>query len=406
MTIDARMTDVVRASYGRLLAILSSRTGDILLAEDALSDAFAKALIHWPKDMPKNPEAWLLTVPRNRLMDIVRRDKRIEFRNEIPEIDANAMSETVTLSKDEAFFPDERLKLMFVCAHPAIDAKIHTPLMLQTVLGLGVEVIGQAFLIPHQTMAKRLVRAKRKIKDSGVAFQLPCQQDLQPRVSAVLEAIYGAFSRDWLGAGALAEESLYLVSLLAELMPNDPEVLGLGALIMYTLSREEARVHEGVFVPLEEQDISKWDTDLILTARRYLERAQAQGVFGRFQLEAAIQAVHADRVSTGEINWEALAQLHLGLSRIAPTIGANVGYAAALGKAMGPKAGLDALCAIDEKVRSSFAPAEATRAYLLSEVEQWQMAADAYDKAICLTVEPPLIEYLQAKRAALGPKLA
>ena len=397
MSTDARVTDVMRASYGRLLAILSSRTRDILLAEDALSDAFAKALIHWPTEMPKNPEAWLLTVARNRLTDMARRDARIDFCDDIPQPDEQ------TGAPDD--FPDERLKLMFVCAHPAIDVRIHTPLMLQTVLGLEAEVIAQAFLLPHATMAKRLVRAKRKIRDAGVAFQIPEQDELTPRVSGVLEAIYGAFSRDWLGAGALAEEAFYLASILTELMPDNAEVLGLAALIAYTLSREDARVQDGKFVPLEEQDTSKWNTDLLHLASAYLERAQEQGEFGRFQLEAAIQAVHADRLSTGVTNWNALVQLHLGLSRIAPTIGATVGYAAALGKAVGPKEGLDALYQIDAKVRASFAPAEATRAYLLGELGQTQEAFAAYGQALSLTVEPPLREYLQTKRAALGDML-
>ncbi|MEM6479473.1 MAG: sigma factor, partial [Pseudomonadota bacterium] len=204
MTSEARMADVMRASYGRLLAILSSRTRDILLAEDALSDAFAKALIHWPREMPQNPEGWLLTVARNRLTDMARRDARMEFHEDVPA----AADEGAEKAPDG--FPDERLKLMFVCAHPAIDARIHTPMMLQTVLGLDAQVIAQAFLLPHATMAKRLVRAKRKIRDAGVAFQIPEPDALEGRVSSVLEAIYGAFSRDWLGAGDLASEALYL----------------------------------------------------------------------------------------------------------------------------------------------------------------------------------------------------
>ncbi|MEM7302041.1 MAG: DUF6596 domain-containing protein [Pseudomonadota bacterium] len=397
MSVDARMTNVMRASYGRLLAILLTRSRDILLAEDALSDAFAKALIHWPKEMPKNPEAWLLTVARNRLTDIARRDNRIEFTDDVPEVREEDKSQI-----DD--FPDERLKLMFVCAHPAIDARIHTPLMLQTVLGLEAETIAQAFLLPHATMAKRLVRAKRKIRDAAIAFQIPEQDEMAPRVSSVLEAIYGAFSRDWLGAGALAEEALYLASLMVDLMPNDAEVLGLAALIAYTMSRENARVQDGVFVPLDEQDASLWDRDLLHVAKGYLERAQAMNTVGRFQLEAAIQAVHADRFFTGVIDWRALVQLHLGLSRVAPTIGASVGYAAALGKAIGAQDGLKALYAIEAKVRATFGPAEATRAYLLSELGEFQEAALAYDRAISLTVEPPLREYLQTKRAELERK--
>ncbi|MEO0813610.1 MAG: DUF6596 domain-containing protein [Myxococcota bacterium] len=394
MSAQARMAEVMRDSYGKLLAILASRAGDLLAAEDALSDAFAKALIHWPKEMPRNPEGWLLSVARNRLIDIQRRDARIEFRDDLPEPEQPQTG-------DEGI-PDERLKLMFVCAHPAIDVRMHTPLMLQTVMGLEAEVIARAFLLPRTTMSKRLVRAKRKIRDSAVAFRVPEPDELPGRLSAVLEAIYCAFSRDWMVGDSLAQESLFLAFLLAELLPNNPEALGLAALVAFCLSREDARLQDETFVPLEEQDPKKWNRELIDRATVFLARAKAKNTLGRFQLEAAIQAVHADRLNTGVTDWRALLLLHRGLSALAPTIGATVGYAATLGRAVEPQAGLDALLTIDPAVLAAFAPAQVTQAHFLEQLGCVDEAIAAYDRAIVLTSEPPLRRHLERKRAVLA----
>ncbi|MEM6341323.1 MAG: DUF6596 domain-containing protein, partial [Pseudomonadota bacterium] len=254
-----------RASYGRLLAILASRTADIAAAEDALADAFAKALSCWPQDgIPNRPEAWLLTTARNRLTDHQRRAARLAPEDDMPEIATQPIAD----------FPDERLKLMFVCAHPAINRALHTPLMLQTVLGIEAAEIARCFVVSPTAMAQRLVRAKAKIKASGIAFRVPDAPDLPGRLAAVLEAVYGAYALDWLQGGeTLSDEALYLAVLLSRLMPENPEPLGLAALIAFGQSRKTARIVDGMLVPVSEQDTALWDHDIINHAAHMLTRA-------------------------------------------------------------------------------------------------------------------------------------
>ncbi|MEM9270194.1 MAG: DUF6596 domain-containing protein, partial [Pseudomonadota bacterium] len=351
---QARAEDVARAAYGKLLAMLASRSGDIMAAEDALSDAFLAALKHWPeRGVPENPEAWLLAVAKNRRIDQARKDARLVVTDEVPE-----MAETFVADADDTL--DERLKLMFVCAHPAIDAGIRTPLMLQTVLGLEAEQIARAFLISPTAMAQRLVRAKKKIKSAGIPFVLPEQTEFSDRMGAVLEAVYGDYAVDWQEAqGDLSHEAFFLSTILADLAPTTAEALGLTALIGFIEARRDARTKNGVLVPVPEQDTELWDSGLIERSAALLTKASGLGEMGRFQLEAAIQSVHAARGVTGKTDWRALSQLYAGLVRLHPTIGAAVSRAAVVAEDAGSLEGLKLLDQIDFPEFDRFQPASA-----------------------------------------------
>jgi predicted RNA polymerase sigma factor len=394
---------VARESYGRLVAYLCSHTRDVASAEDALSNALIAALTTWPRDgVPQNPEAWLLTAARHSLIDLVRH-RRV----------AEASEPTLLLLREEskeaimsAKFPDERLKLLFVCAHPAIDPAMHTPLMLQTVLGLDAIRIAQAFLVSPTTMGQRLVRAKTKIRDSGIRFAIPQEDELPQRLDAVLEAIYAAFGIGWNDmAGVdqrgrdLAEEAIWLAHVLLQLMPREAEVRGLLALMLHCEARRAARRGpDGRYIPLSEQDTQHWSLPLIDEAERHLADASTRARAGRFQLEAAIQSVHAERVRSGRTEWAAIVLFYEQLMRISPTLGARIGYAAALGEANGPQAGLAALDRIGREAVSGYQPYWAVRAHLLQRLDKTSEAADAFDRAIGLAEDPAVRRFLLQKR--------
>src|SRR5712671_6406515 len=339
---------VARESYGRLVAYVSVHTHDLASAEDALSEALVSALKAWPRDgLPQNPEAWLLTTARHSLIDVIRHQSVVL-----------ASEPTLVLLKENSpeanlftEFPDERLKLLFVCAHPAIDPAMHTPLMLQTVLGLDAGRIAGAFLISPKTMGQRLVRAKIKIRDGGIRFEIPDERELSTRLDAVLEAIYAAFGIGWDDmAGVdqrgrdLAEESIWLARVLLQLMPTEAEVRGLLALMFHCEARRPARRGlDGRYIPLSEQDPKQWSLPLIEEAERHLGEAFTQGRSGRFQLEAAIQSVHAERARTGRTDWAAIALFYERLIRISPALGTQAGYAAAVAEVKGPEAALAVL---------------------------------------------------------------
>jgi RNA polymerase sigma-70 factor (ECF subfamily) len=392
-----------RDSYGRLLALLAAATSDLAAAEDALADAFERALRTWPSQgVPASPDAWLLTVARNRLRD---EWKSARVQRAAP-LDAARDALAPADDVDVDAIPDRRLELMLVCAHPAIETAVRTPLMLNTVLGFTAEQIGRAFSMPASTMATRLVRAKKRIKAARIPFRIPGRADLPARMASVLEAVYGAYVIDWATTGPQARqlppEALHLAEVLAALVPGDPEARGLAALIELSAARAPARADAGGrFVPLAEQDPALWDAQLISRAHEHLRAAHARGQLGRFQLEAAIQAVHCARAADGTTDWPALLALHRVLHAVAPSLGSGVALAAVTAEVDGPAAGLAALDAVQGEAgqaASRFQPARATRAHLLDLLGRRQEAALAYESAISLTHDTAERQYLEQRR--------
>lgn len=370
MTEEARRTAAreaevaARSSYGKLLSILASRSRDIAGAEDALADAFAAALVQWPRDgTPDNPIGWLLTVARRNIGHAVGRRRTADSAADLILLMQNERDDAV-----KNVFGDERLALMFVCAHPAIDAEAQVPLMLQTVLGLDAARIAACFLVSSASIGQRLVRAKRKIRDAGIAFIVPEPKDAHTRISGVLSAIYAAYGTEWEdlnGADSklvgLASEAIWLARLLNQLMPNDPEIMGLLSLMLHCEARRDARRDpQGAFVPLSWQDTTRWSQSMIAEAEALLRSAARKALPGRFQTEAAIQSLHAHQRLSGKRFTEPLTQLYDVLAQFAPTTGILVARAAAYAENGNPSDSLQQLDRIEES--ASYQPWWATRA--------------------------------------------
>ena len=401
---------VARRSYGKLVAFLAAGSRDVAAAEDALADAFAAALANWPAHgVPRNPEAWLLTAARRKLLDYLRR--RATARAAEPELEHAAELLALGEEGDDVTIPDQRLALMFACAHPAIDASVRAPLILQTVLGFDAAMIASAFLASPAAMGQRLVRAKTKIRETGIPLRVPEQDELATRLDAVLAAIYAAFAEGWQdpvgtepARRELSEEALYLARLVTELLPSEPEALGLLALMLYADARRHARRSAtGEYVPLAEQEPSDWDGAAIDEAETLLLRASAFGVAGRYQLEAALQSAHVNGRRAGRTDWPTLLALYDALLELSGSPVVAINRALALANVAGAAAALAALDGLEADGRlAEYQPHWAARAELLARAGAPSDAREAYARAIGLERDPAVRQFLQRRLAALS----
>ncbi len=402
---------VARRSYGKLVALLAARTHDVAAAEDALSEAFATALSDWPRNgCPSNPEAWLLTVARRKLIDMARRQRS----SEMVDADLENIAKTLEAANEDAGIPDRRLALTFACAHPAIDPGIRAPLILQVILGIDAEKIASAFLMSPAAMSKRLVRAKNKIREAGIPFRIPESEELPSRLESVLEAIYAAFAEGWSDASGtelasrdLTNEAFALARIIIELLPTEPEALGLLALMLHSEARRKTRRSEhGEYIPLSAQDIDEWNWQMIDEAESLLLRASALGAIGRYQLEGAVQSAHVYRCSTGHDNWEKVLQIYDALFVITGSPVVAINRALAIAELHGAQVALGALPdpATDTRL-AEYQPYWAARADLLARAHEYREAQRAYEIAIGLERDLSVRTFLARRRSALEPYL-
>ena len=385
------LEQVFRDEWGRVLASLIGFLGDFDLAEEAAQEAFALAAERWPRDgPPESPRAWLATTARNRAIDRIRRDRTLAAKTrllEVPEATEDEMDETT--------IPDERLELIFTCCHPALQLDAQVALTLRTLGGLTTEEIARAFLVPQETMAKRLVRAKQKIAAAGIPFRVPPPHQLPDRLAAVLAVVYLVFNEGYGGRSDLANEALRLGGALAELLPDEPEVHGLVALMLLNDARREARVADGELVLLRDQDRTLWDAERIEAGRRSLTRAVALGGRGPYALQAAIGSLHVD----DPVDWTRVASLYGELAEVTGSEVVELNRAAALAEAGDTEA---ALVLADRLDLDRYHYLHATRAELLRRLGRDGEARDAYDRALELVHSDAERRFLEQRRAELS----
>ncbi|MGH2991935.1 MAG: RNA polymerase sigma factor [Solirubrobacterales bacterium] len=384
------LDQVFRDEWGRVLASLIGFLGDFDLAEEAAQEAFAIAAERWPRDgEPDNPRAWLVTTARNRAIDRIRRDRTLAAKTRLLEV-----PETMEDDVDETTIPDERLELVFTCCHPALALDAQVALTLRTLGGLRTEEIARAFLVPEATMAKRLVRAKRKIKAAGIPFRVPPAHLLPDRLAAALAAVYLIFNEGYGGRGDLAAEAIRLGRALAELMPDEPEVHGLLALMLVNDARRDARFADGTVVLLRDQDRSLWDFDQIAEGRVGLDRALALGGRGPYVVQAALAALHADEPQ----DWPQIAALYGELARLTGSSVVELNRAVAIAEAGEVEA---ALALVERLELDSYHYLHATRAELLRRLDRVEDARAAYDRALKLVHSDGERRFLERRLAEL-----
>ncbi len=410
--VDRVTRDIFRAESGRVVAHLVRRFGDVSLAEEAVQDAFTKAVERWPVDgVPPNPGGWITTTARNRALDIVRRESTRHARSVAAHDSIRTMSDMDEHHLDDdpgAAIPDDRLRLLFTCCHPALAPEARVALTLRLVGGLQTHEIANAFLVPDTTMAQRIVRAKRKIAAANIPYRVPDGAELPERLGGVLSVLYLVFNEGYMASSGdtlvrdeLCDEAIRLAHVLADLMPDEPEVIGLLALMLLTAARRPARTDaNGDLVLLADQDRSRWDRGQIVDGHALVRRCLRRNRPGPYQIQAAIAAVHADAPSADATDWGQIVALYDQLLTVATTPVVRLNRAVAVGERDGCQAGLAALAELDADALDRYAPYHAAHAELLVRAGRTTEAAAAYSQATDATADIALRRHLERRRRA------